>query len=65
MDGVTYVSEIFTCSISDFAFNTKMDLLIDNYKKHLYIEMASRINEDMSFESIESEIENVKVKILK
>ena len=60
MDGVTYVSEIFTCSISDFAFNTKMDLLIDNYKKHLYIEMASRINEDMSFESIESEIENVK-----
>ena len=26
MDGVTYVSEIFTCSISDFAFNTKMDL---------------------------------------
>ena len=65
MDGVTYVSEIFTCSISDFAFNTKMDLLIDNYKKHLYIEMASRINEDMSFESIESEIENVKVKIHK
>ena len=60
MDGVTYVSEIFTCSISDFAFNTKMDLLIDNYKKHLYIEMVSRINEDMSFESIESEIENVK-----
>ena len=65
MDGVTYVSEIFTCSISDFAFNTKMDLLIDNYKKHLYIEMVSRINEDMSFESIESEIENVKVKIHK
>ncbi len=27
--------------------------------------MVSRINEDMSFESIESEIENVKVKIHK
>lgn len=30
MDGVAYVSEIFTCSSSDLGFNTKLDLLVNN-----------------------------------
>ena len=33
MDGASYVSEIFTCNASDLGFNTKLELLINNYKK--------------------------------
>ena len=39
MDGVTYVTEIYTCSVSDIGFNTKLDMLVNNYKRHLYVEM--------------------------
>ena len=65
MDGVNYVSEIFTCNASDLAFNTKLLLLISNYKKHLYLEMMEKVNCDMDLEEIENELENVKVKIHK
>lgn len=65
MDGVNYVSEIFTCNASDLAFNTKLLLLISNYKKHLYLEMMEKVNCDMNLEEIENELENVKVKIHK
>ena len=60
-----YVSEIFTCNASDLAFNTKLLLLISNYKKHLYLEMMEKVNCDMDLEEIENELENVKVKIHK
>ncbi|WP_304406760.1 replicative DNA helicase [uncultured Clostridium sp.] len=65
MDGVAYVSEIFTCSVSSLAFNTKLKLLVDNYKKHLYLKATDKINGDMNLEEIESEIEEAKVKIHK
>ena len=65
MDGVNYVSEIFTCSASDLAFNTKILLLISNYKKYLYLEVMDKVNSDMELEEIENEIENVKIKIHK
>lgn len=65
MDGVTYVTEISTCSASDISFNTKLELLIDGYKRYLYLEMCSNINENMSIEEIEGEVENAKVKIHK
>ena len=44
MDGVTYVTEIYTCSASDIGFNTKLDMLVNNYKRHLYVEMKDKIN---------------------
>lgn len=65
MDGVSYVSEVFTCSSSDLGFNTKLDLLANNYKKSLYVEMIERVNADMSLEDIEGEIEDVKIKVHK
>lgn len=65
MDGVAYVSEIFACSVSSLAFNTKLKLLVDNYKKHLYLKAVDKINGDMNLEEIESEIEEAKVKIHK
>lgn len=65
MDGVSYVSEIFTCSSSDLGFNTKLDLLITNYKKHLYVQMMGRINENMSIEDIEGELDSVKTQVYK
>lgn len=65
MDGVTYVTEIYTCSASDIGFNTKLDMLVNNYKRHLYVEMKDKINSDMSLEEIESEVEGVKVKVHK
>lgn len=65
MDGVAYVSEIFACSVSSLAFNTKLKLLVDNYKKHLYLKATDKINGDMNLEEIESEIEEAKVKIHK
>lgn len=65
MDGVSYVSEIFSCCVSSLAFNTKLKLLVDNYKKHLYLKATDKINADMNLEEIESEIEEAKVKIHK
>lgn len=65
MDGVTYVSEIFTCNASNLTFNTKIMLLINNYKRHLYLEMIDKLNSDMELEEIENEVENVKIKIHK
>lgn len=65
MDGVSYVSEIFTCNASDLAFNTKIMLLVSNYKKHLYLEMMEKVNGDMDLDEIENHIEDVKVKIHK
>ena len=65
MDGVSYVSEIFTCSSSELTFNTKLELLINNYKKHLYLEMMDKVNSDMGLDEIENEVESVKVKIHK
>ncbi len=65
MDGVSYVSEIFTCNASDLAFNTKIMLLVSNYKKHLYLEMMEKVNSDMDLDEIENHIEDVKVKIHK
>ncbi len=65
MDGVAYVSEIFACSVSSLAFNTKLNLLVDKYKNHLYIKAVDNINCDIKHEEIESEIEEAKVKIHK
>ncbi|WP_195989455.1 DnaB-like helicase C-terminal domain-containing protein [Clostridium sp. D53t1_180928_C8] len=65
MDGASYISEIFTCNASDLGFNTKLEMLINNYKKHLYLEMAEKINGDMNLEDIEDELEDIKVKIHK
>lgn len=65
MDGASYISDIYTCNGSDSGFNTKLELLIKNYKKHLYIEMMNKINGDMSLEDIEGELENAKIKVHK
>ena len=58
MDGVSYVTEIYTCNPSDSGFDTKLELLIRGYKKHLYIEMGNKILSGISFEEIEDEVES-------
>ena len=65
MDGVSYVTEIYTCNPSDSGFNTKLELLIRGYKKHLYVEMGNKILRGMSIDEIEAEVENTKVNIHK
>ena len=65
MDGVTYISEIGSCCPSDASFDTKLQLLMEGYKKSLYLEMCSNIHENMSIEEIEGELENAKVKVHK
>lgn len=65
MDGVSYVTEICTSSTSELAFNTKLELLIESYKRLLYLEMCRNINENMSIEDIEGELENTRVKVHK
>ena len=65
MDGASYISDIYTCNGSDSGFNTKLELLIKNYKKHLYVEMMNKLNGDMALEDIEGELESVKVKVHK
>ena len=63
MDGVSYVTEIYTCNPSDSGFNTKLELLIRGYKKHLYVEMGNKILRGMSIDEIEAEVENTKINI--
>lgn len=65
MDGGSYISEIYTGNASNAGFNTKLELLIVNYKKQLYLKMINKINEDMSFKDIEEEVENAKLQVHK
>lgn len=65
MDGASYISDIYTCNGSDSGFNTKLELLVKNYKKYIYIEMMNKLNSDMSIEDIEGELENAKIKVHK
>lgn len=65
MDGVSYVTELGTCSTGDAGFNTKLELLIEGYKRFLYLQMCNNINENMSIEEIENELESTKVNIHK
>lgn len=63
--GGSYISEIYTGNASNAGFNTKLELLIVNYKKQLYLKMINKINEDMSFKDIEEEVENAKLQVHK
>lgn len=65
MDGVSYVTDIYTCGCSDAGFNTKAELLIKNYKRHIYLKTIEKINGDMTLDEIEGELDNAKVQVHK
>lgn len=65
MDGITYITEIYSCSTSEIGFNTKITLLIRAYKKQIYLQMRNVLNGDMSLEELEAEVESAKVKVHK
>lgn len=63
MGGVSYVSEVFSCSSTELAFETKLELLIKAYQKRLVLELCTYISDDMTIEHMENKIKNALDKI--
>lgn len=63
MGGVSYVSEVFSCSSTELAFETKLELLIKAYQKRLVLELCTYISDDMTIEHMENKIKNTLDKI--
>ena len=65
MKGISYISDVATNVPSLHGFESKLEFLINYYKKRLYIQMAQKIEPSKSIENIEEAIEEAKVNILK
>lgn len=63
MGGVSYVSEVFSCSSTELAFETKLELLIKAYQKRLVLDLCTYISDDMTIEHMENKIKNTLDKI--
>ena len=63
MGGVSYVSEIFSCSSTELAFETKLELLIKAFQKRLVLDLCTYISDDMTIDHMESKIKNTLDKI--
>ncbi|MBM6838393.1 hypothetical protein H9X77_09140, partial [Clostridium saudiense] len=63
MGGVSYVSEVFSCSSTELAFETKLELLIKAYKKRLVLDLCTYISDDMTIEHMENKIKDTLDKI--
>ena len=63
MGGVSYVSEVFSCSSTELAFETKLELLIKAYQKRLVLDLCTYISDDMTIGHMENKIKNTLDKI--
>ncbi|MBC5628730.1 AAA family ATPase [Clostridium sp. NSJ-6] len=63
MGGVSYVSEVFSCSSTELAFETKLELLIKAFQKRLVLDLCTYISDDMTIDHMESKIKNTLDKI--
>lgn len=63
MGGVSYVSEVFSCSSTELTFETKLELLIKAYQKRLVLDLCTYISDDMTIGHMENKIKNTLDKI--
>ena len=63
MGGVSYVSEVFSCSSTELAFETKLELLIKAYQKRLVLDLCTYISDDMTIDHMENKIKDTLDKI--
>lgn len=63
MGGVSYVSQVFSCSSTELAFETKLELLIKAYQKRLVLDLCTYISDDMTIEHMENKIKDTLDKI--
>lgn len=52
MGGVSYVSQVYSCSSTEEAFETKLELLIDAYKKRLILDLCTYVSDKMTAEDM-------------
>lgn len=63
MGGVSYVTEVYSCSATEEAFETKLELLIKAYKKRLVLNLCSYVSDEMTIEDMEDNINKALVKL--
>ena len=63
MGGVSYVSEVYSCSSTDVAFETKLELLIKAYKKRLVLNLCSHVSDEMTIEDMENKLSNTLINL--
>ena len=63
MGGVAYVSEVFSCSSTELAFETKLELLISAYKKRLVLNLCTYMRDDMTIEHMEEKVKDTLEKV--
>lgn len=56
MGGVSYVTEVYSCSSTEVAFETKLELLINAYKKRLVLNLCTHVSDTMTIEDMEKNI---------
>ena len=63
MGGVSYVTEVYSCSATDLAFETKLELLIKAFKKKIVLNLCSYLNDEMTIEDMEDKLSKTLVKL--
>lgn len=63
MGGVSYVSEVYSCSSTDVAFETKLELLIKAYKKRIVLNLCSHVSDEMTIEDMENKLSNTLINL--
>ena len=63
MGGVSYVTEVYSCSSTDLAFETKLELLIKAFKKMTVLNLCSYLSDEMTIEDMEDKLNKTLVKL--
>ena len=63
MNSREYIYNIASCCPSEVGFETKIELLIRNYKKYLYLEFCKKIDGTCKLEEIEKSIDDTIIKV--
>lgn len=56
MGGVSYVTEVYSCSSTEMVFETKLELVIKAYKKRLSLNLCTYVSDTMTIEDMEKNI---------
>ncbi|MBX7404848.1 replicative DNA helicase [Clostridium chauvoei] len=65
MGGVSYITEVSTCSISEENFNTKLELLVENYKRSEILKLSKKLCTNISTSDMVEAVENTLASVYK
>ena len=63
--GVTYITQVATCSSSDENFITKLELLVENHKRNELLSLTQKLNHNLSTANMIEHVENTLASVYK